>query len=225
MMKSDRLVTRRQIAGLSVVIALVAISAPASAYDMFEMTTAGRASGGINTSMSLTRTSSELTDGETALNTTFFLLAAPKFGYFLADRVELSAQAGLIMRRLQRQSDEGNTETAALLNVGLNYHVPLNANLSLIPGFGLGGYFGGGSRPATIVDSQGERIEIEETTRARGVNLSSQLLLGYRATEKAQIQAGVGLNYLYGAEFSENVDALTSSTLNVSMLVSAVYFF
>lgn len=201
------------------------LAAPASAYDMFEMTSRGHGNLGLNTSVSLTQSVNELESGADAKNTTFFLLATPKFGYFFADRLEFSTQAGVLLRRLQRDVDTGTTESAALINVGVNYHVPLNANLSIIPGLGIGGYFGRSSRPVVILDADMNAKTIEESTRSRGIDLFSQLSIGYRATEKAQLQAGLGFHYLYGAEFSENTSNLRVSTLNTSLLVGAMYFF
>lgn len=203
------------------------VASSASAYDMYEMTSGGRGNIGLNTSLSLTQSVNELEAGGQSKNTTFFMLAAPKFGYFVTDRLETQVQAGALLRRLQRSADDGSTETSALINVGINYHIPMNARLSLIPGIGIGGYFGRGSRPALVADTQnpGEFTTIQESTSSRGLDLSSQLSIGYRATEKAQIQAGVGFHYLFGGEFSDSTDTLRVTTLNTSLLVGAMYFF
>ena len=222
---SDRV--RKNLTSISAFLLLTALALPASAYDMFEMTSAGRGNIGINTSVSLTQSMNELEGGDSVKNTTFFMLATPKFGYFVSDRLEVSTQAGVMMRRIQREEDTGSTESSALVNVGANYHIPLNANLSLIPGLGIGGYFGRGSRPTVVPDpnDSSQTKILDESTRSRGVDLFSQLSIGYRAAEKAQIQAGLGFHYLYGAEFTDSSDALRVSTLNTSLLVGVMYFF
>jgi hypothetical protein len=220
--------TTRLISSSLMLLTLTLLATPASAYDMFEMTSKGRGNIGINTSVSLTQSINELESGEQAKNTTFFLLATPKFGYFVSERLEFSTQAGVLMRRLQRDEDSGTTESAALINVGVNYHIPLNANLSLIPGLGLGGYFGRSSRPLLVDDDMDASTPsklVDETTRSRGLDLFSQFSIGYRATDKAQIQAGLGFHYLYGGEFSDSTENLRVSTLNTSLLVGAMYFF
>ena len=216
----------RVVALFGVVFACVSgMPALAGAYTMTEMTSAGKANLGVNTSMSFTQARNELQEGGEATNSTFFLLATPKFGYFVMDRVELTLQTGVLMRRLQRTADTRNTETSALVNVGVNYNIPLNERLSLVPGVGIGGYFGGSNRPVTVLGEDGMPRVISESTRARGLDLASQLAIGYRAGEKVQIQAGLTLHYLYGAEFSENVDSLRVSTLHSSLGLGVLYFF
>lgn len=198
----------------------------ASAETMYQLTSKGRGNIGFNSSLSFTSATNELEGGDTASNSTLFLLAAPKFGYFLANRIELAVQAGILMRRLQRGEDSSSTESAGLLDVGVNFNIPLNQHIALVPGLGLGGYLGGSSRPTTVVNDQDEVQTVNESTSTLGLDLYGQLNLSYRASRKTTLIAGLNLHYLYGTERAESSEeALRVSTLNTSLGVGVAYTF
>jgi len=209
-----------------VVMVLVVLPSSASALETMEqLTSKGRANIGFNTSLSFTSATNETVDGERVRNATLFFLASPKFGYFFADRLELTIQAGLLMRRLQRDEDTRSTETSGLLDVGVNFHLPINKYMAIVPGVGIGGYYGGSSRPTTFVDMDGNTQEVDASTTAFGLDAFGNLNLNYRVTDHTMLLAGLTFHYLLGAERSEDVDGLRVSTLNTSIGAGISYTF
>jgi hypothetical protein len=207
-------------------LALLLLPTTASALETMEqLTSKGRANIGFNTSLSYTSATNETVDGERARNATLFFLASPKFGFFFTDRLELTVQPGLLMRRLQRDEETRSTETSGLLDLGINFHLPINKYMAIVPGGGIGGYYGGSSRPTTFVDSDGNVQEVDASTTAFGLDAFGNLNLNYRVTDHTMLLAGVTFHYLFGTERSEDVDGLRVSTLNTSIGAGISYTF
>jgi hypothetical protein len=72
------------------------------------------------------------------------LIASPSVGYFIADRVEISAIVALSWTEVENESPEPNTTTRSTsLILEPSYHHPIDDNLQVLFGLGFGvGYDG-----------------------------------------------------------------------------------
>ena len=227
----------RYAVALCAALTLVAASETSSyakSPGMNELTRAGQLGLGFSGSFNYTWLSNDtLNDsltapsGATANNSTLFLLLSPELGYFFSDRAQITFGAGGLVRRLARTEEDSNTSTDLLINVGAKYHIPVTEVFTFIPGVGLGGYFGGSSRPVAIAATDtADPIVADESTSTFGFDLNGQIAFGYLVGERTSLITGLQLHYLIGFENISSIDnSLGVQTLNTSLTLGVHYFF
>jgi hypothetical protein len=219
----------RYAVALCAALTLVAASETSSyakSPGMTELTKAGQLGLGFNGSFNFTWLSNDTLEGDTANNSTLFLLLAPELGYFFSDRAQITFSAGGLVRRLARTDSSSNTSTDLVLGVNAKYHVPLTEVFSFIPGVGLGGYFGGASRPIQVTAEDGTITTADESTSTFGLDLSGQLAFGYLVGDRTSLITGLKFDYLFGQENISSLDnSLTIQTFNTSLNIGVFYFF
>ena len=225
----SRTLTRCAVA-LSAALLLVAASASTSfakSPGMNKLTEAGQLGLGFNGAFNFTWVSNDtLEGGDPANNSTLFLLLSPELGYFFSDRAQITFNAGGLVCRLARTAESSNTSTDLLLGVGAKYHVPLTEVFTFIPGVGVGGYFGGASRPIQVTAEDGTITTADESTSTYGLDLNGQLAFGYLVGERTSLITGLQLHYLLGNENISSLDrSLTIQTFNTSLNIGIFYFF
>lgn len=144
---------------------------------------------------------SDLLSGGEESNRNLFLRLAPHVGYFLMDQVELGASVGILTKSLNREGKTIASETDFLLEGTIFYSVPMASRFALLPGAGLGFYFGSSSRPININGS-----ETDENTSSRGVAFSIYPMLAYQLTPDWQLRSGLSMTLLYGSELIKSAD-------------------
>lgn len=144
---------------------------------------------------------SDLLSGGEESNRNLFLRLAPRVGYFLMDQVELGASAGILTKSINREGKTISSETDFLLEGSVHYTVPVASRFALIPGAGLGFYFGSSSRPINI-----NGTETDETTSSRGIAFSLYPMLAYQLTPEWQLRSGLSMTLLYGSELIKSAD-------------------
>jgi hypothetical protein len=186
---------------------------------------------GASTNFSFTTATNELVTPDQGsnqkTNATLFWVLNPELGYFLSDNFQLSINLGVLLRRLQREGDEGNTERSWLANLGVKYHINLNEDFSIIPGAGIGMYFGSSTRRLITADPMTNMPRIfDEPTSTFGLDIWSQLMFGYLVGTNTELQAGVQFRFLYGTETIDSQNrSLSASTLNTGLALNLTYYF
>jgi opacity protein-like surface antigen len=184
---------------------------------------------GLGTNFSFTNSTNELVapanGANEASNSTLFWVLNPEFGWFINDNFQLSINTGVILRLLQREDGNTNMERDWLANVGVKYHIGLNDQFSIIPGIGIGMYFGSSERQLVTTDSAGTARVFDEPTSTLGLDLWTQLMLGYLVGTNTELQAGFQFRMLYGTETidSQNKD-LSAFTINTGLALNLTYY-
>jgi hypothetical protein len=185
---------------------------------------------GLGTNFSYNNSTNELVEpangANEADNSTLFWVLNPEFGWFISDNFQLSINTGVILRLLQREDGTTNMERDWLANVGVKYHIGLNDQFSIIPGFGMGMYFGSSERQLVTTDANGTAKVFDEPTSTLGLDMWAQLMLGYLVGTNTEIQAGFQFRMLYGTETidSQNKD-LSAFTINTGLALNMTYYF
>ena len=194
---------------------------------MERLTERGQVTLGVSTAFSFTRVANEkVTNDGDNVNSTFFLLLSPELGYFISDRFQITFDAGVLFRRLDRGDGETATERDWLLELGVKYFVPITSKVSFIPGAGLGFYLGSSTRPVAATNEAGDLITTNEETSAFGIDLMGMLSLGYQVGERTIITGGLNLHFLAGSENIPSLDKrLGVTTLNAGLDFGINYFF
>jgi opacity protein-like surface antigen len=185
---------------------------------------------GLGTNFSYTTSTNELVvpanGANEAENSTLFWILNPEFGWFINDNFQLSINTGVILRLLQREDGTTNMERDWLANLGVKYHIGLNDQFSIIPGIGIGMYFGSSKRRLVTIDNTGTARVFDEPTSTLGLDLWTQLMLGYLVGTNTELQAGFQFRMLYGTETidSQNKD-LSAFTINTGLALNLTYYF
>jgi hypothetical protein len=156
--------------------------------------------GGFGT-FSYSGSNSDLLSGGEESNRNLFLRLSPRVGYFLLDQVELGLSAGILTKSVNREGRTIASESDLFVEGTVHYALPMASRFALVPGAGLGLYFGSSSRPVTI-----NGRESDESTSSRGIALSIYPMLAYQLTPGWQIRSGLSMTLLYGSELIKSAD-------------------
>lgn len=185
----------------------------------------GRWNTGIDASFARTSASNELPSGQVASDATLFLRVDGSVGVMVVKRLEVGANIGLLVRRLNRDEEAAATETALTIQPMARYHLPMTDRFSTHVHVSLGPYFGGSTREITIVEGDQQR-RAEERTRTLGLITSTGLGVGYRVSEGLQVRFGVDLTWLWGRErLSTSDTSLSVTTTHIGTSAGLRYFF
>lgn len=184
---------------------------------------------GLGTNFSYNNATNDLVvpaNGNTeAQNSTLFWSLVPEFGWFISDNFQLSINTGVILRLLQREDGSTNLERDWLANVGVKYHIGLNDQFSIIPGVGMGMYFGSSERQLVTTDNGAAKV-FDEPTSTLGLDIWAQLMLGYLVSTNAELQAGFQFRMLYGTESIDSLNKdLSALTVNTGLALNMTYYF
>lgn len=175
--------------------------------------------------LSYTNSSNDVSGGANRDNSTLFTRLTPSVGYFVLDRLEVSVTPGLMLRRLDRGSQDASAELSWLMEVGARYHYPVHKRLSVFGGLGIGGYFGSSDRTlqATIED---ETQTLEESTDTLGLSTTLNLGGGYMVTRQVQLRLGLDMTWLVGQESASSLEKdLNVSTFHLGLAAGVFYTF
>jgi hypothetical protein len=178
---------------------------------------------GLGTQFAYNGTSTEAIAGGNVTSRTLFLRLAPHLGLFVADDFEISLDLGLLTKLTTREGDETFTENNFFFEVGAHYHIRLgDSGFAIVPGLGLGGYFGVGESRFDTVNG----ADLIEDTTTRGFLINGYLGFAYQPSTHVRLTAGLNLGALFGNEIvgSQNRN-LTTSAANAGLPLSLVYVF
>jgi len=168
-----------------------------------------------------TTSKNDLLAGGDETNSTMFLRLTPTLATFVQDRFQVGGSVGLLRKSLARESGGKATENDWLVEATGSYFLPLGARFALVPGLGLGGYFGSSERTF-----KADGKEIVESTNTRGFAASAYFGAGYQMSENWQIRSGLGITALLGSEtISSQSASLSSSALHFGVPVELFYTF
>lgn len=180
---------------------------------------------GFRTAFSYTGTNSGSIDGgPSESNTTFFYRLTPMVQYRIIDRLALGVSFGLLGKSIGREEGSGNrTETNWWPELTAHYEFPITSRFALMPGIGIGPYFGGSSREL-VIRSTGS-VTNEETSTF-GVAMSLYGHVGFQLTKHFQLRSGLGLFASVGSESISSRNASTTNTAaNVTIPVELHFTF
>lgn len=196
------------------------------ALPVAELTRKGHLRLGANGAFSYNSTNNEVGGGAEVANSTLFLLLAAQGGYFILDNLEVGAQLGYMSRQFARGPDETATSDELLVIGQARYHLALSDRFSLMPGLGLGFYVGSSDRQITLVLADSGTRKLNEQTDTFGGAFIGSFELGYMLTEQVQLQLGINLVGLVGAESSETQpDSLFGTSFNTGLGAGLSYLF
>lgn len=200
-------------------------SPKATSFVSSALTTQGHWVAGGAGSFSYTTTSNETESGEESDNT-LFVRIAPNLGFFILDRLEIGGSIGVLWRQIGRSDESSSVERDFLFEARGRYHLPVTQRFSLIPSASVGGYVGRSSREVQALDEDMNPTTIEEPTDTFGVSASLGLDIGYLLGPKLQLQAGLALVGLFGAEsVPSEEESFRVSTFNTSLSIGVGYYF
>lgn len=161
--------------------------------------------------------------GENGTATNLFFRLTPEVSTYVFDRVQVGANAGLYSRLASNTPGDRTTETGMLIELTGYYYAPVSPRFSIVPGLGLGGYFGAGSRTFTL-DVSG--VEREDTTTTGGFSAAIYVGIAYQLLDHFQLRSGLAFNALLGVEVPDTRgDSLSAYTTHVGIPVELYYNF
>lgn len=180
---------------------------------------------GLRSAFAYSSTSAESLTGPSETNSTLFLRLAPALEYHVKDNLVVGASFGLLQKSIGREEGSGGrSETSWMPELSAQYDISLTKRLALMPGLGLGLYFGGSDRNLRL-NTPGNPV-VEESTSTFGVAVTVALRVGYQVSEHLQLRSGLGMFGTIGSESvsSQNVSLGTSSA-NITLPVELFYTF
>jgi hypothetical protein len=145
---------------------------------------------GLGTQFSYAGTTNEVLSGDDESNRTLYLRLAPRVGFFPAEQFEVGLALGLLTQLAARESGDSVAQNNFFFEASAHYHIPLGSAFAIVPGLGLGGYFGVGYEPdrnwrlrsgITVSGLFGsEYVESQdETLASNAVNIGFPIELSY----------------------------------------------
>jgi hypothetical protein len=125
------------------------------------------------------------------------LTATPSFGYFLWDRIELSADLGVTYTRV---SDEGVTTSTKTVSFVLepSYHYPIRDHLFVLGGLGVGVGYDGSHVELEIIPRVGVNIEVGRSSLITP-SISIPILIGRGHSDSGDsVGTAVGVDFEVG---------------------------
>lgn len=180
---------------------------------------------GLRTAFAYSTTTAESVSGPSESNTTLFLRLAPSLEYHLRDSLVIGASFGLMQKSIGREEGSGGrSETAWLPEISAQYDIPLTKRFAVMPGLGLGLYFGGSDRKLRLT-TPGAPV-VEESTSTFGLAATIALRVGYQVSEHFQVRSGLGMFATFGSESIASQDrSLATSSANFTLPVELHYTF
>jgi hypothetical protein len=148
-------------------------------------------------------------DGE-AMTLLFRIL--PSVNVFVTDRIQVGVSPGLMVRSGGNSAGDDAADANMLIEATGRYFIPLSPRISFVPGVGIGGYFGSGSRWTNIVVSEGTQVRADLDTETSGFAMALYLGIAYQLDERLQLRAGLAGNAFFGADKLEGRSSTLSST-------------
>jgi hypothetical protein len=174
---------------------------------------------------SYTGASNEVLGASDESNTTLFIRATPSVGYFVIDNLQIGASLGWLSRSLARESGGRSSENDWLFEATAHYYVPVTQRFAVVPGAGLGMYFGASDRTLRVLE-QGVVRETTETTSTFGVLAGLYLGAAFQVSNGLQLRSGLALNALIGSEKIDSQDqSLAASTVHIGLPIEIFYTF
>lgn len=179
-------------------------------------------SAGLGTQLAYTGATNEVLSGDDESNRTLYLTIAPRVGFFPVENFEVGLGLGLLSQLAARESGDSTAQNNFFFEASAHYHIPVGSSFAIIPGLGLGGYFGSSSRTLVLADDS----EIDEKTSSRGFLLKGYLGVGYEPHPNWRLRSGIVVGGLFGSETVESQEATLSSTaVHVGLPVELSYLF
>lgn len=177
---------------------------------------------GERTAFSYTGISNETLTGEAQSNTTLFFRLTPTLGLTVYKNVLVSASVGLLGDKLTREDGGNATDLAALFEFTAHYILPITRRFALLPGLGLGPYFGSSYRSLKLANGR----TADESTRTSGFALSAYLTAGYQLSQRIELRSGLALYGLFQTEHVESANKdLRASAVHVGLPIEAHFHF
>lgn len=163
---------------------------------------------------SYTGISNDTLVGKSQSNTTLFFRLTPVVGLTVHKNVLVGASFGLLGNNLTREDGSNATSVAALLEFTGHYIVPLTRRFALLPGLGLGPYFGSNERALYLTDGR----KVKEASGTYGFAMSAYLVFGYQLTQSLEVRTGLALYGLVQTEYVESANkSLSASAIHVGL--------
>src|SRR5262245_49046675 len=136
------------------VVEIDPVPLPAPSAEPEISTAAWKWSLGGRTAFSYTGISNQTLSGTDHRNTTLFFRFTPALGLTVYKGILVSASVGLLGNNLTREDGKNATELAALFEFTGHYILPITRRFALLPGLGIGPYFGSSRRALKLMDGR-----------------------------------------------------------------------
>jgi hypothetical protein len=162
-----------------------------------------------------------------ASSTALLFRLSPVLGLFVVDRIQIGLSPGLLVRSGGNNGGDNATDANLLIEATAHYFAPLSPRLSFVPGIGLGGYFGSGSRTRTEgTAANGTAIRPEREAKTAGLSLALYLGIAYQLFDHVQLRSGLTANTFFGWDSVERRNAsLRNSATHIGIPIELFYTF
>jgi len=157
--------------------------------------------------------------------TNLFFRLTPEANLFVADRVQVGLSAGLYSRVAANTPGDNSDDTGFLGEINGYYYAPIGPRLAVVPGVGLGGYVGSGSR-TLLRNVNGTTVEVEDSTTVGGFSGSVYVGLAYQLMDELQLRSGLAFHAMLGVQSVESrSNPLPSYMTHVGVPIELYYTF
>lgn len=183
---------------------------------------------GLRSQLGFSRLTYERGSGtDDASSTALLFRLSPALGLFVVDRVQIALSPGLLVRSGGNNGGDNATDANLSIEATVHYFAPLSPRLSFVPGIGIGGYFGSGTRTRTEGTAvNGAAIRPERHADTAGMSLSLYLGIAYQLFEHVQLRSGLAANAFFGWDSVEGRDSsLRTTATHIGIPVDLFYTF
>jgi hypothetical protein len=151
---------------------------------------------------------------------------SPSVALFVYDRIQIGFSPGLLVRSGGGAPGDFVTDTALLIEGTAHYFAPVTRRLSVVPGIGVGGSFGMGSRTADVANASGTITRKEFDTTTSAFSIAFHAGVAYQLTNQVQIRSGLFLNWFFGRDSREGTnERMSTSDTHVGIPIDVAYSF
>lgn len=150
---------------------------------------------------------------------------SPALHLFVHDRIQIGLSPGLLVRSAGNNIGDDATDANLLIEATGHYFAPLSPRFSFVPGVGIGGYFGGGTRK-TDAAIPNVPVRVERGTKTSGLSLALYMGIAYQLDDHLQIRSGLSGSVYFGWDHVQGRDGrVSNSAVHVGIPIELFYVF
>lgn len=151
---------------------------------------------------------------------------SPALEVFVHDRILIGLSPGLMVRAGGNNIGDDAGDANMLIEASVHYFAPLSQRFSFVPGAGVGGYFGSGTRTTDAAIPDGSAVRVNRDTDTAGMSLSLYMGIAYQIDEHLQLRSGLSANAFFGWDSVQGrKEPLRTTATHVGIPIELFYVF
>jgi hypothetical protein len=158
--------------------------------------------------------------------TAFLLRLTPALQVFVYEKVQIGISPGLLVRSVGNNIGDDATDGNLLIEATAHYFATLSPRFSFIPGIGIGGYAGAGTRKTDTQIPDGPVVRANRGSKPSGLSLALTMGVAYQLDEHLQLRSGLSANVFFGWDHVQGMNGrIYNSAAHVGIPIELFYVF